>query len=141
MEGLIYALGNCRLQLNGSSILSEQVCTDPDQTVTDDYHCTCPACDSLAMSAETAQKLTEYFASHASFRRFVARGAQQIFDPTLAKSCKTPGLEGCMDVDALNYDPAASVSRPDLCAERVYGCMVRAKHTPYPTCCVEPTQA
>ena len=108
------------------------VCEDPDQTVTDDYRCTCPACASLAMSASTAALLEQYFADHPSYRRYVARAIQPIFDPSLANTCRTPGLEGCMDAGALNYNPAASVSRPYLCVGRVFGCMVRAQRVLIP---------
>ena len=98
-------------------------CQDPDQTTTDDYVCTCPACTEMALSASTATALSTYFNAHPSFSRFVARGAQQIVDPSTNSFCKVSALEGCMDPLALNFDRTASVSRPDLCIARVYGCM------------------
>jgi hypothetical protein len=99
------------------------VCDDPDQTVTDDYTCTCPACTEMALSSTTASALSTYFDAHPSFRRFVARGAQQIADPSTITTCQIHGLEGCTDPLALNFDATASVPRPDLCVDRVYGCM------------------
>jgi hypothetical protein len=37
-------------------------------------------------------------------------------------ACVTEIVEGCIDVNAFNYNSAANVSNPSLCEEKVYGC-------------------
>ena len=44
-------------------------------------------------------------------------------NPATPGVCKVPGLDGCMDPDAFNYDPAASFQNATTCTPKIYGCM------------------
>ena len=99
------------------------VCNDPDSSITDDYTCTCPACDAdISLSASTATLLTSYFSTHPAVSRYVARNALELNQPEDPSTCRNPTNTGCMDATAFNYDPAAGVD-DGSCVAKVFGCM------------------
>lgn len=98
------------------------VCVDPDNSVTDDYTCTCPACDSdVALSASTATLLSAYFRTHPAVSRFVARSVREL-NRVDDRTCVNPAAPGCTDAAAVNYDPTAGTD-DGSCEAKVYGCM------------------
>lgn len=102
------------------------VCTDPDSSITDDYTCTCPACDSdVSLSASTVTLLSTYFSTHPAVSRFVARAVrdlQMLANQEDDRTCINPAAPGCTDPAALNYDPTAGTD-DGTCDAKVFGCM------------------
>lgn len=76
------------------------ICTDPDHTTTDDYICSCPACDDAMFSSPNVATLATYLESHSGLRSFIssqlneqqeeATDAQQTCVMTDAKCAFTP---------------------------------------------------
>ena len=67
------------------------------------------------MTDDTAAKIGAYLAS----RPGLTRGLAKQLDTTPA-ACSDPGLVGCTDPDALNFDPLARVeAEPSGCVARV----------------------
>jgi hypothetical protein len=99
-------------------------CSDPDIEITDNYQCTCPACDTVTLSSSTASLLGSYFSTHPAYSHHVARVADQIVTNPNAQTCRDPTVGGCTDSAALNYDPAASV-QTTACIPKAFGCMDR----------------
>jgi hypothetical protein len=67
------------------------------------------------MTDDTATKITAYLAS----RPALTRGLAKQLDETPG-ACSDPGLVGCTDPDAVNYDPLARVeAEPSACVARV----------------------
>ena len=48
------------------------ICQDPDFTITDDYICSCPACDDAMFSSTNVATLGAYLETHAGFRSYIS---------------------------------------------------------------------
>lgn len=48
------------------------ICQDPDHTITDDYTCSCPACDDAMFSSTNVATLGAYLETHAGFRSYIS---------------------------------------------------------------------
>lgn len=76
------------------------ICTDPDHTTTDDYICTCPACDDAMFSSANIATLGAYLETHVGLRSYISSqlneqqevdtGTQQVCVLTDAKCAFTP---------------------------------------------------
>ena len=99
-------------------------CVDPDLSNTDDYTCTCPACNDVALSATTVGLLQGYFNTHPAISRYVASGVvATLANEAGGSTCRDPARTGCMTADALGYDPTAAIHDDSMCTARVFGCM------------------
>ena len=104
------------------------VCNDPDTSVTDNYQCTCPACSQAVISESNASHLKAYFSTHEAFRRF-------IHTKLLGRDvvCKQDGRVGCLEAQAINYDPVASVPNTGRCKKCFRDVLLLGPHNgPFP---------
>lgn len=53
------------------------ICSDPDHTITDDYTCSCPACDDAMFTSTNAATLGNYLETHAGFRSYISSQLQE----------------------------------------------------------------
>lgn len=95
-------------------------CHDPDHTMTDNYACTCPACQAAMFSSPNAALLGTYFSTHAALRSFVITALT--LNTSSQQVCQIAGVSGCTDSLALNYDATASTDGSS-CVPKLYGCM------------------
>ena len=86
------------------------------------YTCICPSCEDVLISSTTSSTMQSYLQANPPVTRYTAGALAAAREGIPQGTCKDTSRTGCMDPEALNFDPAAFVSDPDACIAKVWGC-------------------
>ena len=94
------------------------ICTDPDHTTTDDYTCTCPACDDAMFSTPNVATLSTYLATHSGLRYFISSALTEQAEDTAGtqQTCQLTDTKCAFGPTGLCPDGCAYSAGTSACA-------------------------